>query len=69
MPKVLQRLVGEPPLLERIDALHAEIEELIDREVERQKEPGVPHTVYRGLILARCHGFCRCMVARQLDKQ
>jgi hypothetical protein len=70
MPKVLQRLVGEPPLLERIAALHAEIDALIEAETDKLADPLVPRDVMRNLLLARAiGGLCRCRWAKALHEK
>jgi hypothetical protein len=59
----------EETLEERIDALHAEIEELITARIkdEAAQAVGVPEIVVRQLFNSRW-GTCRCTVAKEAFK-
>jgi hypothetical protein len=70
MAKTAAAVIPEPTLLERIAALHAEIDALIEAETDKLADPLVPRDVMRNLLLARAiGGLCRCRWAKALHEK
>ena len=64
---LLRKPTLQPTLLDRIAAMRAEIDKLIDDHVEQiaKATPGVPRQVLRGLLTNRAPG-CQCQQAALL---
>lgn len=59
MKQALNQRMSEPTLTERIEALRAEINTLIDAKVHEaaKNAPGVPEGVIRNMLIARGSGL------------